>query len=79
MGEHRLAANNKGKGDGVQPMQTPTRELSRLAVAGGIAVLAGVAVWQLGIELERGWLRSEDGPALGDTFVGHRGDVSQRA
>ncbi len=49
---------------------TRTRELPVSAVAGGLAVLGGVALWQLGIEFERAWLRSCDGPLLGELSAG---------
>src|ERR1035441_7922584 len=50
------------------------------AVAGGLAVLGGVALRRLGMEFERAWLRSEDNvPVVGDTFVGDRGGVPQSA
>ena len=49
-----------------------------LAVLMG-AVLLGVlvvgAVWRLGIEFDRAWLRSDDGPLLGDTLNGDRDGV----
>jgi hypothetical protein len=47
-------------------MQTLRRELRVPAVAGGLAVLGGVTVRQLGIEFERAWIRSYDVPLLGD-------------
>ncbi len=47
-----------------------TRELPLTAIAGGAAVLAGVTLWQLGIEFERAWIRSYDSPMLGETAVG---------
>jgi uncharacterized SAM-binding protein YcdF (DUF218 family) len=53
-------------------MQTQIRELPGSAVAAGLAVLGGVAVWQFGIELERAWLRSDDGPLPGDAVAGIR-------
>jgi hypothetical protein len=46
------------------------RELPLAAIAGGAAVLAGVTLWQLGIEFERAWIRSYDSPMLGETAVG---------
>ncbi|HEV3033583.1 MAG TPA: hypothetical protein VGX72_02230 [Solirubrobacteraceae bacterium] len=46
-----------------------TRELPVSAVAGGLAVLGGVALWQLGIEFERAWMRSYDGPLGGELDV----------
>lgn len=48
-------------------MQTRIRERPAPAVA-GLAVIGGVAVWQLGLEFERAWLRSYDGPLLGETL-----------
>jgi len=33
-------------------------------------VLGGVALWQLGIEFERAWMRSYDGPLAGELGVG---------
>jgi hypothetical protein len=50
--------------------QTRTRELPVSTVAGGLAVLGGVALWQLGIEFERAWMRSYDGPLGGELGVG---------
>jgi hypothetical protein len=47
-------------------MQAQRRELQAPAVAAGIAVLGGVAVWQWGVELERAWLRCDGGPLPGD-------------
>lgn len=32
-------------------------------------MLAGVAVWQLGIEFERAWVRSYDAPVLGEPRI----------
>jgi hypothetical protein len=49
-------------------MQTRIRERSVPAVAGSLAVLGGVVLWQLGIEFERAWMRSYDGPLLGETL-----------
>ena len=49
-------------------MQTQIRELQTPAVAAGIAVLGGVAVWQWGLELERAWLRCDGGPLPGDAL-----------
>ncbi|HSZ05238.1 MAG TPA: hypothetical protein VK778_08550 [Solirubrobacteraceae bacterium] len=48
-------------------MRTRIPEVPASAVAGGLAVIGGAALWQLGIEFERAWLRSYDGPLLGDT------------
>jgi hypothetical protein len=48
-------------------MQTRIRERPAPAVA-GLAVIGGVAVWQLGLEFERAWLRSYEGPLLGETL-----------
>lgn len=47
-------------------MRTPVRQLPAATVAGGLSVLLGVAVLRLGIEFERAWLRSDDGPLQGD-------------
>jgi hypothetical protein len=51
-------------------MQTRIRERPAPALAGGLAVIGGVAVWQLGLEFERIWLRSYEGPLLGETLPG---------
>ena len=53
-------------------MQTRIQELPGTgpALAGGLAVLGGVALWQLGVEFERAWLRSYDGPLEGETPAG---------
>jgi len=53
-------------------MQTRIQELpvTGPALAGGLAVLGGVALWQLGVEFERAWLRSYDGPLEGETLAG---------
>jgi hypothetical protein len=53
-------------------MQTRIQELALPgpALAGGLAVLGGVALWQLGVEFERAWLRSYDGPLEGETLGG---------
>jgi hypothetical protein len=54
-------------------MRTPMGELSGPDIAGGLTALAGVAVWRLGIEFERAWLRSCDGgPLSGETSVWDR-------
>jgi hypothetical protein len=47
-------------------MQTRIGDLPGPAVAGGLAVLGGVALWQLGIEFERAWMRSYEEPLMGD-------------
>ena len=53
-------------------MQTRIRELPAPAVAvGGLAVLGGVTLRRLGIEFERAWLRSYEGPLLGDAPQEH--------
>jgi hypothetical protein len=49
---------------------TRAHELPVSAVAGGLAVLGGVALWQLGIEFERAWMRSYDGPLAGEPGSG---------
>lgn len=50
-------------------MHTRIRERQVPAVAGSLAVAGGVALWQLGIELERAWLRSDEGPLIGETVA----------
>jgi hypothetical protein len=55
--------------EGEKLLQTKTPELPAAAVVGGVAVLAGVAVWQLGIEFERAWIRSYDQPLLGEARI----------
>ncbi len=60
-------------------MQTQRRELPVPALAAGLAVLGGVAAWQLGMEFERAWLRSCDGPLPGDTLGGYRDEAPLRA
>jgi hypothetical protein len=55
----------------VEAMQTRIQELPVPAVAaGGLALLGGVAVWQLGMEFERVWMRSYEGPLEGETPAG---------
>lgn len=46
-----------------------TPKLSASVVAGGLTLLAGVAVWQLGVEFERAWIRSYDAPLVGEEPV----------
>jgi hypothetical protein len=60
-------------------MRTRMQQLPKPALAGGVALLGGVAVWQLGIELERAWLRSYEGPLLGETPAGEGTQVSRGA
>ncbi len=60
-------------------MQTRIQQVPVPALAGGLALLGGVAVWQLGVELERAWLRSYDGPLEGESRVGERLDELQSA
>ncbi len=60
-------------------MQTRMQELPGPAVAGGLALLGGVAVWQLGVELERAWLRSYEGPLEGETVTGEDADATPRS
>lgn len=61
-----------------ETMQTRIQELPRPALAGGLMVLGGVAVWQLGIELERAWLRSYEQPLLGETLAGELKAVGEQ-
>jgi hypothetical protein len=42
-------------------------------------VLGGVALWQLGIEFERAWMRSYDGPLAGELRVDDRAESRPRA
>jgi hypothetical protein len=58
-------------------MQTQIRELPVQALAAGLAVLGGVAAWQLGVEFERAWARSDEGPLPGDA-LGGRGECDTR-
>lgn len=55
-------------------MQKRMQQVPVPALAGGVALLGGVAVWQLGVELERAWLRSYDGPLEGESQAGERLD-----
>jgi hypothetical protein len=67
-------------------MQTRIRERPVPAVAGSLAVFGGVAIchvamWQLGLEFERAWLRSYEWPLLGETLpepVTAQGETPQR-
>jgi hypothetical protein len=56
-------------------MQTRIQEMPVPAVAGGLLVL-GAALWQLGIEFERAWMRSYDGPLIGETIAQDGGRVA---
>lgn len=56
-------------------MQTRIQEMPVPAVAGGLLVL-GAALWQLGIEFERAWMRSYDGPLIGETIAEDGGRVA---
>jgi hypothetical protein len=48
-------------------MQRSIQELPGTAGTGGlVAVIGALTLWRLGIEFERAWRRSEDGPLLGD-------------
>jgi hypothetical protein len=58
-------------------MQTRIRELPVPAVAGGLVALGGVALWQLGIEFERAWMRSYEEPLPGDRLPGNRASAPQ--
>jgi hypothetical protein len=59
-------------------MLTRIQERPVPAVAGSLAVLAGVALWQLGIEFERAWIRSYNGPLLGETLPGASAAVGEQ-
>jgi len=39
-------------------MRSPIGEVSTATVTAGLTLAAGVALWRLGIEFERAWLRS---------------------
>lgn len=67
-----------GAREGERLLQNKTPELPLTAVAGGAAVLAGVALWQLAIECERAWLRSYERPLLGEEGAGAPPGSSQR-
>ncbi|HXN38129.1 MAG TPA: hypothetical protein VN892_08825 [Solirubrobacteraceae bacterium] len=56
-------------------MQTRIQEMPLPAVAGGLLVV-GAALWQLGIEFERAWMRSYDGPLIGETIAEDHGRVA---
>lgn len=56
-------------------MQTRIQEMPAPAVVGGLLVL-GAALWQLGIEFERAWMRSYDGPLIGEAIAEDRGRVA---
>jgi hypothetical protein len=60
-------------------MQTRMEALAAPAVAGGLVVLGGVALWQLGIEFERAWMRSYEEPLPGDSLPGDSADAARRA
>jgi hypothetical protein len=62
-------------------MTARIRQLPRplLVLLGGLAALAGVAVWQLAIEFERAWIRSYEGPLVGDAIATDRGVESPPA
>jgi hypothetical protein len=60
------------KTKGEDRMRTRIRELPAPAMAaGGLAVLGGVTLHRLGIEFERAWLRSYEGPLLGESPAEH--------
>ncbi len=59
-------------------MQTPIRELSGPVLAGGVTVLLGSALWRLGLEYERAWLRADGGPLMGETADGRPADAGPR-
>jgi hypothetical protein len=49
------------------------------AVAGGLTLLGGMAMWQLGIEFERAWMQSYDGPLLGEGLDGEHDELTASA
>jgi hypothetical protein len=51
-------------------MDRRTGDLQALALTGGLTVLGGVALWRLGREYERAWMRTYDGPLLGEQLDG---------
>jgi hypothetical protein len=77
IGEHRPEAK-QGEAGG-QLMQTRRRDLRGPAVVGSLAALGGAAVRRLGIEFERAWLRSYEGPLLDETLPVDNGGTAQRA
>jgi hypothetical protein len=60
-------------------MQTRIEDLRGPAVVGSLAALGWVAVWQLGVEFERAWMRSYDGPLLDETLTTADGEALQPA
>jgi hypothetical protein len=65
-----LAAMARTKG--AKPMQSRIGDLPGPAVAAGsLAVLGGVTLRRLGIEFERAWLRSSEGPLQGESAPEH--------
>ena len=58
-------------------------DLQALALTGSVTVLGGVALWRLGREFERAWMRTYDGPLWGERLDGandqlvHRAQLSQ--
>lgn len=71
--------------DSVIEMRTRMQQLPTPTVMGGLAALGGAVLWQLGIEFERAWMRSYDGPLPGDealphdAFIGSRAEARQHA
>ena len=62
-----VACEPSRRGEGGKQMRTHIGDLPGPAVAaGGLAVLGGVTFRRLGIEFERAWLRSYEGPLLGE-------------
>jgi hypothetical protein len=51
-------------------MRTRIQELPTPALAGSVMLLGGMALWQLGVEFERQWLRSYEGPLEGEAASG---------
>jgi hypothetical protein len=59
-------------------MQTRIRKPPGPVVVGVLAALAGaMALWRLGIEEERAWMRSYDGPLLGEWIAGETDEQPQ--
>jgi len=62
----RPASGAAAFSDETHLMQTTRRKLRLPAATGGLALVGGLALWQLGIEFEEAWMRSYEQPMLGD-------------